>query len=170
MDGISVTDKIIWQILAEDQEKGIRLLFERYYVSLVLYAGNFLHDQQQAEDVVQEFFVRLWEDGRLYRITASSIVPYLFTSVRNSCLTCLKKKDMLKEAEDFRQLQIPVEAFVDLEDDRISKVMGEIALLPERTRLVVESVMLRGKKYKEVALELKISVNTVKFLLKEGVR
>ena len=58
----------------------------------------------------------------------------------------------------------------DINEERMDVVMREVERLPERTRQVVECVMLRGLKYKETAEELDISINTVKFALKEGTK
>ena len=67
-------------------------------------------------------------------------------------------------------MDIPVEMIVDIDEERMDAVRQEVERLPERTRQVVEGVMLRGLKYKEAAEELEISINTVKFLLKAGIK
>ena len=67
-------------------------------------------------------------------------------------------------------VEISVEVAADIDEERMEVVMREVDRLPERTRQVVECVMLRGRKYKETAEELNISINTVKFLLKEGTK
>lgn len=154
--------------LEADKTKGIRLLFERYYHSLVIYSNRILFDPYKAEDTVQEVFVRLWEDDYLSKVPAAGLTSYLFTAVRNSCMTYNTRKDILKSPVELSDIDVPVEAFTSVDEERIERVMYEIGQLPPRTRQVVECVMLKGLKYKEAAAELNISVNTVKFLLKEG--
>ena len=163
-----VHEEII-RILKHDKTKGIQLLFDHYYHALVVYADHFLKDQHQAEDIVQEFFVRLWEDDYLQKVPAGGLVSYLFTAVRNACFTARHKKDVLRHSEELVAIEIPVEAF-QADDERIGRIMQAIGQLPERNREVIECVMLRGLKYKEAADEMNISVNTVKFLLKEATR
>lgn len=170
MNKRAVSDEEILQMLHTDKMTGVRLLFERYYVPLVLWGEQFLHDRAKAEDVVQDFFVRLWEDNYLLKISAPALSSYLFTAVRNACLTLQNKKDTLRRANSLAEVEIPVEAFSETTDERTNRVLEEVKKLPERTRLVVEEIMLKGKKYKEVALDLGISVNTVKYLLREGTR
>lgn len=170
MNKKTVFDERILQILRTDKIAGVRLLFDRYYIPLVLWGEQFLHDRAKAEDVVQDFFVRLWEDDYLLKISAPVLSSYLFTAVRNACITLQNKKDTLHKANSLAGVEIPVEAFSEANDERISRVFEEISKLPERTRLVVEEIMLKEKKYKEVAFELGISVNTVKYLLREGTR
>lgn len=170
MNKKTVFDERILQMLRTDKIAGVRMLFDRYYIPLVLWGEQFLHDRAKAEDVVQDFFVRLWEDDYLLKISAPVLSSYLFTAVRNACITIQNKKDTLHRANSLAGVEIPVEAFCEATDERISRVFEEISKLPERTRLVVEEIMLKEKKYKEVAFDLGISVNTVKYLLREGTR
>lgn len=166
---VSLVHEEIIRILRQDKNKGIHMLFNHNYHALVVYAGHLLKDQHKAEDVVQEFFVRLWEDDYLQKVPASGLISYLFTSVRNACFTVRHQKDVLRHPEDLIAVEIPVEAFY-ADDERIGRVMHEIEKLPERSRQVIECIMMRGMKYKEAADEMNISVNTVKFLLKEATR
>lgn len=165
--GTLANEEII-RALETDKTRGIRLLFERYYHPLVIYGNRILYDRNKAEDTVQEVFVRLWEDNYLRKITASNLASYLFTAVRNTCITHNTRKDILRHPVELSDIDIPVEAFTSVDEERVERVMREIAQLPPRTRQVVECIMLKGLKYKETATELNISVNTVKFLLKEG--
>lgn len=167
---VSVVNEDIIRLLKQDKTESIHLLFEHYYRPLVLYADHFLHDRYTAEDVVQEFFVRLWEDSYLYKVPVSGLSAYLFTSVKNSCLSLQNKKDVLRHSGELTGVEIPAEVFMSVEDERITLVMQAIERLPERSRQVLECVMLRGLKYKEAAIEMNISVNTVKFLLKDATK
>ena len=57
-----------------------------------------------------------------------------------------------------------------LDDSAVELIRGALEKLPDKTRLVVTVVMLQEKMYKEAAEELGVSVNTVKTLLKQGMR
>ena len=61
--------------------------FKQYYRPLCLYALHFVEDADLAEDIVQDAFVALWEGHREVR----DIRSYLYASVRNGCLTCLRR-------------------------------------------------------------------------------
>ncbi|MDR0766516.1 MAG: RNA polymerase sigma factor [Odoribacteraceae bacterium] len=165
-----IPDQEILSRFDENPRDGMKLLFDKYYTSLVGYAGKFLGDRSRAEDVVQEFYIRLWNDGYLKRAPVRFLPSYLYAGVRNACCSARSRRDLLRAPVDIAGVEIPVEAFIEITDERVERVTVEIGRLPERTRLVVQGVMLRGQSYKEVAAELSISVNTVKFLLKEGVR
>lgn len=97
-------------------------------------------------------------------------MSYLFTAVRNSCVTLFTKRDILHDPVQLTGIDIPVEVLVSIDNERIARLVQEIGQLPERLWQVVECVMLRELKYKDAAAELNISVNTVKFLLKQAIR
>lgn len=63
--------------------------FSRYYAGLCVFAGKFLHDACQAEETVQDVFLKLWRNRNTLDITVS-VRAYLFTSVKNQCLDTLK--------------------------------------------------------------------------------
>ncbi|WP_065218928.1 MULTISPECIES: sigma-70 family RNA polymerase sigma factor [Butyricimonas] len=166
--GLSDTD--ILDFIRKDKAAGIQQLFVRYYRPLVLFADEFLKNRLEAEDIVQELFVKLWEDDYLIRVTDVSLASYLYSAVRNRAISCLQKKDILRGSKELEGMDISEEMVVDIDEERMEMVMREVERLPDRTRQVVECVMLRGLKYKEAAEELCISINTVKFLLKEGTK
>lgn len=64
--------------------EGMELLFTSYYKPLVVWADTFLRDVACAEDLVQDFFLKLWEAGRFERLLPETLRSYLFTAVRNA--------------------------------------------------------------------------------------
>ena len=156
------SDQDILASMRKDKTIGIQRLFDRYYRPLVLFADEFLKDRSAAEDLVQDFFVKLWEDDYLLKVTASTLGSYLYSAVRNRAISFLQKKDVLRNSQELGVIDISVDVVEDIDEERMDIVMKEVELLPERTRQVVERVMLRGLKYKEAAEELHISVNTLK--------
>lgn len=164
-----IEDSVILNSIRNNKPEGIHLLFDRYYRPLVLYADEFLKDQATAEDLVQELFLKLWEGDYLLEVSEKNLATYLFSAIRNKCRTYFEKKDVLQKREMLEDVDIPVEMVVRIDEERMDIVMKEVNLLPERTRQIVECIMLRNLKYKEAAEELHISVNTVKFLLNKGI-
>ena len=155
-------DKIL-VLLKQGDKRGLELLFRRFYRPLVMYALKFVPQQEEAEDIVQEVFIKFWEQQRFDMID-NYLRSYLYQSVRNRCLNMLESRagitmqpmDLLLE---FSDTEMPDEAEWN---DRIEEVYPEVDKLPDRTREIFMAVVLNGKRYKEVAEDLGISVNTVK--------
>ena len=167
---MSLSDKHTIKEIHIDKLTDIKQLFDYYYRPLVLYAEEYLKDREAAEDVVQELFIKLWETKDLFKKCQDQIGAYLYVAVKNNCYTYLQKKKRLCYTDEYDSIDIPVEKVADIDEERLDALMHVVEKLPNRTRLVVEDVMVRNMKYKEVAQELGISVNTVKYLLKEGVK
>ena len=145
-------------------------LFDRYYKPLVLFADGFLHDLSGAEDVVQEQFVKLWEERLYERIHDKALSTFLFTMVKNSCTNQLIRRGIKTELLDLPHYQIAQEEAREFDPVVMTTIRKALDCLPEKTRNVVECVMLGGRMYKEAADELGVSVNTVKTLLKAGIK
>lgn len=163
-------DRDILDRFIKNRKEGIQLLFERYYRPLVLYAGTLIYDDTMAEDLVQEFFVRLWEDNYLEHIESKALSSYLFSSVRNSCYTYVNKKDVLRARVDFTSIDVAADSAAALSQEIVDRVTAAIARMPEQTGRVLNCVLMQDMKYQEAADELHVSLNTVKTLLRNGMR
>lgn len=153
----------ILNLLKQGEKKGLQLLFKKYYRPLVLYALKFVRRQDIAEDIVQEVFIKFWEKKSFIAVD-QHLRSYLYQAVHNHCLNSLEKN------ENRRITSIPdygewaeEEHLDDSEwNQKLEEIYREIRKLPPRTQEIFLAVLFKNKKYKEVAEELHISVNTVK--------
>lgn len=159
------SDEKICLLLQNGKEEGIDLLFVKYYKSLVLWGDTFLNDIVRSEDIVQEFFVKLWEKRLITELRPDTLKYYLFTSVKNLALNTLERVDPLKRAYDVNLIDSPQVEYDDLTEELLCRVEREIEKLPPRSRDVVKAIYMEGLRYKEVADKFNISVATVKTLL-----
>ena len=137
---------------------------------MFLYSLSFLISEEEAEDVIQEVFINFWKDKTYQKIRSEVTKTYLFRSVKNSCLNRLKKKDILRDRLDVLREEVVEEEMVKWNDTLIQEVEAEIERMPEQTREIIRSVFFHEMKYQEVADALGISINSVKTLLKNGMR
>lgn len=148
-------------------------VFNHFYKGLVLYANNFLFDQQASEDVVQEVFIALWENAKNIEIK-TSLKAYLFAMVRNRCLNYLK---VVKVTDDLNLIDLNSMLILDEDLDLISEeeknilynqILKIIATFPESMQQVFKLKFIENYSYNEIADELGISVNTVKTQLQRA--
>lgn len=119
---------------------------------------------QLAEDIVQDFFVAFWE-RKYYRAITGNFRSYLYTSVHNAALAVLKKKKLVPmELLTGVPVEIPQEAVLEREElERQEKeLMLKLEKLPKQEIAAIKAVILENKKCVEAALELGMSVNTLK--------
>ena len=77
-------------------------LFRRFYRSLVIFALKYIDEQGEAEDIVQELFVSVWEKEEKFMSYASFRV-FLYNAVRNTCLNRIKHKKVEEKYAAYRQ-------------------------------------------------------------------
>jgi RNA polymerase sigma-70 factor (ECF subfamily) len=139
-------------------------LFRSSYASLVRYAGTLIKDQDTAEEIVQDLFVRLWQEREKINIERS-LNGYLFRSVHNRCLHHIEHmkvverhaREMVFESE--LTGEDPSETLQHKELQ--AKIAEVIERLPERCGKIFCMSRFDGFKYSEIAEKLSISVKTV---------
>lgn len=166
----SVADKEICRLLGSMNPRGMDIMFDVYYKSLVVWANTFLNDLREAEDLVQEFFVFLWEKKDFQDIIPVALSSFLHISVRNRCMHVLKKNRNISFTMDLRELELANEEYNERYDEILARVEEEIGLLPPQSRKIVSAVFVEGMKYREVAERFNVSLSTVKTLIGSSVR
>ena len=78
-------ERELFESIKKGHMKSFETLFHQYYRYLCVYAEKITQNHDVAEEIVQDFFVRLWEKREQLSIN-SSIKSYFFRSVKNLCL------------------------------------------------------------------------------------
>ncbi len=146
--------------------------YVHWYSRMKHFAREYVISDDDAEDIVQDIFLELIN---VYTPLASrvNIVAYIFTAIRNRCIDHLRRKIIAQESADRIQeehlltLQMKFDSLEVLDEqlmqDRDIEQVIEKALqaLPERCRQIFILHKIEGKKQKEIAQQLDISVKTV---------
>lgn len=160
-----ISDSTICSLLNQHNEKGMEYLFTRYYKPLVIWADSYLNNLARAEDVVQDYFIRLWEKGSYTPLRPETLKSFLYTSVRNLVFDRMEKKDPLRNAADIRLFERPWEEYDTLEEEMLNRIRNEVEKLSQRSKEIIICVYQHGLSYKETATRLNVSVATVNTLL-----
>lgn len=161
---MELQDLYILEKLKEGNPQAYNQLFDAYYMPLCLFSLKYCDSFELAEDIVQEFFVKFW-DEKIYLKIENPLKAYLFTAIKNNTLQAIKKQskfvfdDIEKIVNDLMDDE-PID-FASLEQEK-NKLLAQVDALPEKSKAVFKAIVLDGLKYKEVADQLDISVNTVK--------
>ena len=149
----------------------IESLYRELQPRLYAYSRKFIDDPETARDLVQDAFMKLWEEIDNF-VIHTSIVAYLRKTVHNLCLLNLRSQQIhqrfenhttfkLKEAElNFFSLDNEAYTPIFLKDmeDIIQK---SIENLPPASRRIFEMSRIKGMIHTEIAHELGISMRTV---------
>ena len=169
--GKNLTDIQLMNAIRVGDFDAFRLLFERYYSPLCNFANLRLQDNFIAEDVVQEFFTKVWEDRARIKFTGS-IRSYLYTAIKNRSLNRLNAEmNRRKYTGDFRRLQNEQITDIDLELEEFRNYLfGCIEKLPPRCKAVFEKSRFEELKQQEIASAMEISIKTVKAQIGKALR
>lgn len=156
-------EKVLFEQVKKNNEKAFETLFHRYYGHLCGFASNLIRDDAAAEEIVQDFFVKLWEK-RNQLIIETSVKNYLFRSVKNLCLNFIQhNKTKLRYTNsvlsDAKADQSVEDNFSEI--DLAEKIEESILSLPEKRREIFRLSREEGLKYREIAEKLSISIKTV---------
>ena len=143
-------------------------LYKLYYPKMFAFAKNYVPANEDAENIVQDVFLILWERKEEIEISFT-LTTYLFTLVKNRCLNFLRHKlieeeynSQLKEELGFKLYALETFDYSYLSEEELQEVIRRaLDTLPERCREVFIKSRIEGLKYKEISDELGISVNTV---------
>lgn len=140
-------------------------LFKKYYEPLCRHAFNILNDMDTAEDLVQEFFYQFWKN-RMALTVRLSLNAYLYQSIRNNALRHLEhlavRKNYAEKVFSGHQDTSMDPAPTDAELHDLTRVIeNTLNQMPERCSRIFRMNRFDGKKYREIADILSISVKTV---------
>ena len=144
-----------------------------HFSVLVNYALRFLDEREEAEEIVQNVFVKFWDKCEAID-PDSSIKSYLYRSVHNTCLNKIKHekvKDAYKK-HVINYMDRTSEIVLDQPDpEKVRKeILSEIDNLPLRCSEIFKLSRLEGLKYQEIADHLEISVKTVEVQMGKALR
>lgn len=143
----------------------MNFLFKKHHQSLYYLATKLVQDTAQAEDIVANCFVKLWERRERFA-DAEKIKAFLFITCRNSCLNYLRdlKRKTAAQALYLQQLEVNSEEILyEIIDTEIVGLLArEIEELPDKCREVFKLLYIEGKKTDEVAQALQLNVQTVR--------
>lgn len=156
-------------LFSEGEQTGFQNIYNTNFEMLCHYADSILKDRFIAEDIVADCFVKFWEDRKTIQIN-SNVKSYLLRSVKNKCIDHLRKhlrnnELQIEDGLDFLDLKSTVSFFKENDPLEIKelelKIKKAIDDLPDACRNIFILNRFNGMKYKEIAKELDISVNTV---------
>lgn len=154
-------------LIKKGDEKAFELLVARHQRAVYNLALRFLRDSDEAEDLAQDVFIRIYKAAATYTPEAK-FTTWLYTIVRNLCFNVLRsrRQAVIVSVDDEALPELP--AANDDPVQRITrrqiqeKVMQAVAKLPDNMRLAVIMSKYHGLSYDEIAGIMGCSVTAIK--------
>ena len=155
----------------------LKYLYDTYYYQLFTISKQYVNDNFTAETIVSDLFFSLWESRENITIH-TSLTGYLIHSVRNLSLNFLRKNYIEKEiCIDGLEATSPLFFQSDeyplgqlIEKELSERIQQELNALPKETRDVFLLSRIEELTYEEISQQLNISVNTVKYHVKQALK
>ena len=143
------------------QSKTFESIYQKYAKDLRRFIFFKTQDLDQAEDIMQEAFIKLWDNCG--KVQIDKIKSYLFTVASNMFLNAVKHENVVRKHQQHITTQQTNESpeFIMIEQEFMEKLDRVINSLPEKQKEVFLLNRIEKKKYKEIAEQLQISVKAV---------
>jgi RNA polymerase sigma-70 factor (family 1) len=146
------------------EKTALKQLYGLHYRILCHFAAGLIIDRSQAEDIVAEAYVKLY-NLRTNFDTLTNIRAFLYITVRNACFNFLRHSKRISAAQEEMLYLLQnngVELqFHEIEADLLDKIYLEIETLPKQCKQVFKLFYLERLTTTEIALRMKLSRNTV---------
>lgn len=155
-----LSDQHIIKAIGEGSMGAFRQVFDKCYENLCQYAFTIVKDMDEAEDIVQAIFMKLWERRETLDIK-HSIRSYLFKSVYHQCINQLEHrriKQKYLERSQWNTEHTQPDAFPNELEEKLKRVVDG---LPPQCRTIFMMSRYEELRHPEIASKLNISVNTI---------
>lgn len=166
----TLLEKHIVELLAERDEKAISLLYDNYGDTLFGVAYKVVRDEDLAQDVLQESFIKIWKKSDTYDASKAKLFTWLFRITRNTAIDKLRSANTKSDKE----IQIDVSDVYNLGEQSIRPefidVQENLEKIEPKYQIVLDALFFQGMTQQEASEELDIPLGTVKSRLKIGLR
>lgn len=160
------TDEQLIQQMAEGDQQAFTQVYRRYWEDLFITAAKALRGKKEAEDVVQDVLLSLWNRRNELNIQGS-LTAYLHTSVRYKCIHYIEKNitrhDYLVQLAEVGTNTTLPNAEINLNLKEMQQTINKaVAKMPPKMKEVYKLSRQENLSYKEISDYMSISVETVK--------
>ena len=153
-------------------EQALEMLFTRYETPLFQFLVGMLRNHHQAEDVLQETFVRALE--RLDGVDPEHLRGWLFTVAYHQAMLA-RRRQKSRPASTLDESAVVTDRGLgpagEVErDDEASRLRGLLERLPAPQREVIRQRVYEGKRFREIAADLNCPLNTALARMHEGIK
>jgi RNA polymerase sigma factor (sigma-70 family) len=167
---ISPIENEIVNLLKNGDKKAINLLYEYYADAIYGVILKIITDEEIAQDVLQESFVKIWKNSKKYDPSKAKLFTWLYRIAYN---TAIDKVRSLKN-KNTNEVQIETSSVYRITSNELNQdvldIQKHLSSLDEKYQIVLNALFFEGMTQQEASEELDIPLGTIKSRLKIGLR
>ena len=166
---LTIEQEIIYLLQKEDK-KAISLLYENYADARYGVILKVITDQDTAQDVLQETFVKVWKNAQSYDASKAKLFTWLYRIAYNAAIDKVRSESKKTKKE----VQIESSNVYRLTSEGLNQdvmdIKQHLKKLDEKYQIVINALFFEGMTQQEASDELNIPLGTIKSRLKIGLR
>lgn len=175
----AASDEALMQAISARKQVALRELYERYGKTLKAVVTHVVHEEAEADDVLQEIFLQIWKDASHYSPQAGKPLGWVVTLARRRAIDRLRRRQAYCRAKDRFEEQIDkhpeARAHSQIDNDLIRADLRrylerQLDFLPQYQREAIELSFFEGLSHREIAARTGTPLGTVKTRLELGLR
>lgn len=175
----AASDEALMQAITARKQLALRELYNRYGKTLKAVVTHVVHEEAEADDVLQEIFLQIWKDASHYSPQAGKPLGWVVTLARRRAIDRLRRRQAYCRAKERFENQIEQQpetrARAGIDNDLIRADLRrylerQLDNLPEYQRQAIELSFFEGLSHREIAARTGTPLGTVKTRLELGLR
>lgn len=167
---ISSIEKNIVTLLEKGDKRAITLLYENYADALYGVIKKVIADDETAQDVLQETFVKIWRYSKKYDSKKAKLFTWLYRIAYNTAIDKIRSlKNKTEKEVQIETSSVYKVSFGELNQD-VLDIKKHLNTLDEKYQIVINALFFEGMTQQEASDELEIPLGTIKSRLKIGLR
>jgi RNA polymerase sigma-70 factor (ECF subfamily) len=163
-NNITLVEKVLISKLKVGDYLAFSYIFTAYYQDLVMFASRFTRNLNNAEEIVQDTFVKIWEEHESVKID-TSLKSYLLKLVQNKCIDWCRHNKVMQTHFNFimespPQFEYETDSYL-LYSELQKQIENALEMMPEAISEAFRMNRYKGLKYYEIAEEMHVSVRTI---------
>ncbi|NNC49798.1 MAG: sigma-70 family RNA polymerase sigma factor [Flaviramulus sp.] len=167
---ISSIEKEIVSLLQTSDKKAINLLYDYYADALFGVIKKIISDEDTAQDVLQETFVKIWRYSKKYDANKAKLFTWLYRIAYNTAIDKVRSQ----KNKSGKEVQIETSSVYKLTSNALNEdvldIKKHLNRLDEKYKIVIKALFFEGMTQQEASEELDIPLGTIKSRLKIGLR
>ncbi|PYJ02348.1 MAG: RNA polymerase subunit sigma-24 [Verrucomicrobia bacterium] len=174
----AVSDEVLMKDISRRRHDALAQLYGRHSKRLRATVDGVVHEQAEADDVLQETFLQVWEEAGRYSPKAGKPLGWMVTIARRRAIDRLRRRQAYCRARDRYEKRAVQDSQTPRQDAAEGFILNDLRhflkkslrALPRLQREAVELAFFKGLSHREIAIATRAPLGTVKTRLELGLQ